>query len=135
MRFVRVIKHRLRSLFQRSGADADLQREIEIHFEQLVKEAIASGMSELEARAMAHREFGPPERMKEECRDIRRVSAIEHLIQDFTLPIRSARRRPAFTIVLVGALALGIGLTTSIFSVFYGVLLRPLPFRDPSHWF
>ncbi|MGI9071952.1 MAG: ADOP family duplicated permease [Bryobacteraceae bacterium] len=132
MRFTRVIKRRLGSLFRRSRADADLQREIELHFEQLVNEAIASGMSESEARIMAHRQFGPPEKMKEECRDMRRVSAIEHLIQDFTFAIRSARHRPAFTIVLVGALALGIGLTTSIFSVFYGVLLRPLPFRDPS---
>lgn len=56
----------------------------------------------------------------------------DYFVQDLTLAIRSARRRPAFTAVLVAALMLGIGLTTSIFSVFYGVLLRPLAFQDPS---
>ena len=56
----------------------------------------------------------------------------DHFVQDLTLAIRSARRRPAFTAVLAAALMLGIGLTTSIFSVFYGVLLRPLMFHDPS---
>lgn len=93
---------------------------------------MASGMSESEARTIAQRQFGPAEKTKEECRDMRRVSAIEHLVQDFKFAIRSARQRLVFTIVLIGALTLGIGLTTSIFSVFYGVLLRPLPFRDPS---
>lgn len=132
MRFGRVIGHRLGSLFRRSSADAELQREIDVHFEQLVKEAMASGMSEPEARMMAHRQFGPAEKAKEECRDMRRVSAIDHFVKDLTFAIRSARQRPAFTLVLVAALGLGIGLTTSIFSVFYGVLLRPLPFRDPA---
>ena len=46
MRLSRVVGHRLRSLFRRSRAEADLEREIELHFEQLVKEAMASGMSE-----------------------------------------------------------------------------------------
>lgn len=59
-------------------------------------------------------------------------SAIERLVQDFTLAVRVARRKPAFTGVLIGALTLGIGLTTAVFSVFYGVLLRPLPFQDPT---
>ncbi len=54
------------------------------------------------------------------------------LTQDLVFALRSARQRPAFTVVLVGALALGIGLTTAIFSVFYGVLLKPLPFHNPS---
>jgi putative ABC transport system permease protein len=56
----------------------------------------------------------------------------DYFVQDLMLAIRSARRRPAFTAVLLAALTLGIGLTTAIFSVFYGVLLRPLAFEDPS---
>src|SRR5579884_3132601 len=54
------------------------------------------------------------------------------LFRDFSFALRAARQRPAFTLVLVSALALGIGLTTAIFSVFYGVLLRPLAFHAPE---
>jgi len=65
MRVYRVLMHRLRSIFRKSRADADLQHEIEIHLEQLVKEAIASGFNESEARTMARRRFGPLEKTKE----------------------------------------------------------------------
>ena len=68
----RVFVHRLRSVFRRSQADAEMQREIEIHLEQLIKEAVASGMSESEARIMARRQFGPLEKTKEECRHLQR---------------------------------------------------------------
>src|SRR5579884_1149580 len=54
------------------------------------------------------------------------------VLQDLSYALRSARHRPGFTLVLVAALALGIGLTTAIFSVFYGVLLRPLGFHAPE---
>jgi putative ABC transport system permease protein len=60
------------------------------------------------------------------------MRVFDHLVQDLTWAVRSARRQPVFTLVLVLAPALGIALTTSIFSVFYGVLLRPLPFAEPS---
>ena len=74
--------HRLRSIFQKSRADSDLQNEIELHLEQLVKEAIASGMSESEARRMARRQFGAVEKTKEECRDQRRVNLIANFMRD-----------------------------------------------------
>src|SRR5690242_15945386 len=46
--------------------------------------------------------------------------------------VRSLARTPAFTAAVVAVLALGIGATTSMFSVVYGVLLRPLPFAEPE---
>ncbi|HEX4168449.1 MAG TPA: ABC transporter permease [Bryobacteraceae bacterium] len=52
--------------------------------------------------------------------------------QDFTFALRTACHKPAFTVVLLAALTLGIGLTTAIFSVFYTVLLKPLPFNNPA---
>ena len=57
---------------------------------------------------------------------------METLLQDLRFAARSFLRAPRFTIPAVLALALGIGSTSAIFSVVYGVLLKPLPYRDPD---
>lgn len=57
---------------------------------------------------------------------------METLIQDIRHAWRLLRRSPAFTSVSVLTLALAIGATTAIFSVVYGVVLRPLPYHDPD---
>ena len=57
---------------------------------------------------------------------------MEDLLQDFRLSVRMLRRSPAFTIAVISALALGIGVNTAIFSVINTVLLKPLPYPDPA---
>src|SRR6185503_16709814 len=54
------------------------------------------------------------------------------LVQDFRYSVRMLWRNPAFAVAVIGALALGIGVNTAIFSVINTVLLKPLPYPDPD---
>jgi putative ABC transport system permease protein len=124
------LRYRLRALFRRGFAEAELDAELRSHIEQQAEKYVQAGMSTEEATRRARLEFGGIEQVKEECRDSWGVRFISELAQDVRYGLRQLRRNPGFTVVAVITLALGIGSVTMIFSAIYGVILNTFPYKD-----
>jgi putative ABC transport system permease protein len=126
------LRLRLLALVCRSRMDQELRREVDFHFDMMVRRNVARGMSVDEARRHAALTFGPSPAVLERCRDQRRVNLVYGLANDIRYAFRQFRRAPAFVAVCVLSLAGGIGANTAIFSIVNAVLLRPVAFPEPD---
>ncbi|HKD09477.1 MAG TPA: ABC transporter permease [Bryobacteraceae bacterium] len=132
MRPLRRFFNRLIFRITRQGGEEQLRVEIEEHLALQTAENLRAGLSPTEARREAALKFGGVEAMKERYRDQRGLPFLETLIRDVRLALRRLRMAPAFTAAATLTLALGIGATTSIFTLAHAVLLKSLPVAKPE---
>ncbi len=124
----------------RNRISRDVQDEIAFHLAMREERLRAQGHSDADARAGARKRFGDVVRVADECEAIgsereqtlQRAELLQSVWQDLRYSARSLARTPAFTAAALLTLTLGIGATTAVFSIVYGVLVRPLPYAEPE---
>ena len=117
---------RLRSLFRRNRVEQELDEELQYHLDQKIEANIAAGMTAEESRYAALRDMQGLAQRKEECRDTRRVHAIENTVKDIRYALRLLKKSPGFTMVAVLMLTIAIGANAVVFGIMNGLVLRPL---------
>ncbi len=125
-----VFWRKLRTLFSRNRLEREMTTEIQAHLDGLAERHRMAGMTPEDARNAALRDFGGVEQIKERVRDERGIRWLEDVWRDLRFSLRSLRRAKAFSTAVILTLALCIWANTSILSVLYGLVLKPLPLPD-----
>jgi putative ABC transport system permease protein len=123
---------RFGGLFGKQRRDSELAAELESHVQLHIDENLRARMTPEEARRQALIKLGGIEQTKESYRDRRGLPWLETLVQDVRFSLRMLRKNPGFTLIAIFALALGIGTSTVVFSVFYNLLFNGFAARDAS---
>ena len=116
----------------RSRMEREMDAELRLHMEHHAEHLMRGGLSAPEAQRQARLEFGGFEQTKEACRDARGAGLLEDLLRDLSFGLRMMRRNPWFSAVAVLTLGMGIGATTTVFSLVNAALLRALPYHEPQ---
>ncbi|HNV75523.1 MAG TPA: ADOP family duplicated permease, partial [Gemmatimonadaceae bacterium] len=119
---------RLRGALTGGRRDREHQDEVQFHVEMSAARFEQQGMPRDEAWRRARLAFGSAQQVREEARDARGGDRLATIVRDVRYAIRQLQHAPGFALAAVLTLALGIGANTALFSVFDGVLRRPIPF-------
>src|SRR5437879_1532793 len=132
MRQLRAWFVRLGGLFRNERRDRELAAEMESHLRMHIEDNLRAGMSATEARRQALIKLGGVEQTKVIYRERRGLPLLETFLQDVRYGLRMLRKNLGFTAMAVLALALGIGVNTTVFTAFDALALRPRPVKTPE---
>jgi predicted permease len=123
---------RLFNHFRSDDVSNEIQREMRFHLDERVDELMARGLPRAAAEREARRKFGSIAYQTESTRNRDLFAWLDILINDLRYAFRSLRSAPAFALVAILSLALGIGANTAIFSILNAVMLKSLPVAHPE---
>ena len=124
--------YRCKALFGRDRQETDLDDELRFHLEMEIERRMAEGQDRASATRAARLDFGGPEAVKEACRDAWGTRLLDETLRDVRAGYRHWKKAPAFSLVVIASLAIGLGAATVIFSLVDAVLLRPVPYGEPE---
>ncbi len=123
---------RLGNVFRSGRVEGELDEELQFHFEERIRELLATGMSREAATAQVARRFGNPLRWREQSRDVKLLPWLESILRDIRLGLRMLRKNATVTAAAVASLSLALGACVAAFSLVDALILRPLPVRKPG---
>ena len=132
MNTLRSTLQRILNLFRRPHLERKLDTELSSHLEHHIDDNLRRGLSPGEARRAALLQLGGLEQTKERIRDQRTLPALDSLFQDLRFAARLLRKSPAFTLVVVLTVALGIAANATIFAMVSRFVLHTAPVGDPA---
>ncbi len=135
MSLVAWFRSHLARLFHNQEKSSEIDEEILAHIALRADDLERSGIERAAAERRACIEFGARERYREEILHTLRGTLLRTLLQDIHFSLRLLRNSPGFSLAVVISLALGIGATTSVFSVIYVALIHPFPYRSADRIF
>jgi len=125
------LRLRLRALLFRRKVEVELDEELRFHVEMETRKNLERGLPPAEAKRKVNIEFGGFARVQEECRDMRGLRLVETTLQDVRYAFNGFRRTPGFALTVIATIALGLGLNTTLFTIFNAYVLQPLSVSDP----